>query len=95
MVAGGTGDTSGAGLRKLRHRNPCGTTTERDTINTVLREVTARYRRLRALGGARERVADGAVDIDFMSRRTMPASKSSGGERAPDAIRLGTCFYEK
>lgn len=31
-----------------------GTTTKHDTINTALREVTARYRRLHALGEARE-----------------------------------------
>lgn len=38
-----------------------GTTTKRDTINTALREVTARYRRLRALEDARRPVADGAL----------------------------------
>jgi hypothetical protein len=34
-----------------------GTTTKRDTINTALREVTARYRRLRSLEEARQLVA--------------------------------------
>ncbi|MCZ7460415.1 type II toxin-antitoxin system VapB family antitoxin [Streptomyces sp. WMMC940] len=43
-----------------------GTTTKRDTINTALREVTARYRRLRALGEARELVAEGALDMDVL-----------------------------
>lgn len=43
-----------------------GTTTKRDTINTALREVTARYRRLRALEDARQLVADGALDIDIL-----------------------------
>ncbi|MFF0205975.1 type II toxin-antitoxin system VapB family antitoxin [Streptomyces sp. NPDC005017] len=43
-----------------------GTTTKRDTINTALREVTARYRRLRALGEARELVAEGALDVDLL-----------------------------
>lgn len=43
-----------------------GTTTKRDTINTALREVTARYRRLRALEDARQLVADGALDIDLL-----------------------------
>ncbi len=43
-----------------------GTTTKRDTINTALREVTARYRRLRALGEARELVAEGALDIGLL-----------------------------
>ncbi|MCP9988201.1 type II toxin-antitoxin system VapB family antitoxin [Streptomyces sudanensis] len=43
-----------------------GTTTKRDTINTALREVTARYRRLRALEDARRPVADGALDIDIL-----------------------------
>lgn len=43
-----------------------GTTTKRDTINTALREVTARYRRLRSLEKARELVADGALDVDLL-----------------------------
>ncbi|CAM5605702.1 hypothetical protein SCANM124S_06668 [Streptomyces canus] len=43
-----------------------GTTTKRDTINTALREVTARYRRLRALEDARQLVTDGALDIDIL-----------------------------
>ncbi|MFD5320368.1 type II toxin-antitoxin system VapB family antitoxin [Streptomyces sp. NPDC127098] len=43
-----------------------GTTTKRDTINTALREVTARYRRLRALAEARELTAEGALDLDIL-----------------------------
>ena len=43
-----------------------GTTTKRDTINTALREVTARYRRLRALEESRRLVADGALDMDIL-----------------------------
>jgi Arc/MetJ family transcription regulator len=43
-----------------------GTKTKRDTINTALREVTARYRRLRALDEARKLVADGALDMDVL-----------------------------
>ncbi|MBO7938184.1 type II toxin-antitoxin system VapB family antitoxin [Streptomyces sp. S9] len=43
-----------------------GTTTKRDTINTALREVTARYRRLRALEQARELTAEGALDIGLL-----------------------------
>jgi Arc/MetJ family transcription regulator len=43
-----------------------GTTTKRDTINTALREVTARYRRLRALDEARTLAADGALDMDLL-----------------------------
>ncbi len=43
-----------------------GTTTKRDTINTALGEITARYRRLRALEDARQLVADGALDIDIL-----------------------------
>ncbi|MFK4222608.1 type II toxin-antitoxin system VapB family antitoxin [Streptomyces sp. NPDC019890] len=43
-----------------------GTTTKRDTINTALREVTARYRRLRSLEEARRLVADGALDMDIL-----------------------------
>ncbi|MDX3098029.1 type II toxin-antitoxin system VapB family antitoxin [Streptomyces sp. ME19-03-3] len=47
-----------------------GTTTKRDTINTALREVTARYRRLRALEEARGLVTDGALDIDLLLDKT-------------------------
>lgn len=43
-----------------------GTATKRDTINTALREVTARYRRLRALEESRELAAEGAVDMDIL-----------------------------
>ncbi|MET7295319.1 type II toxin-antitoxin system VapB family antitoxin [Streptomyces griseoloalbus] len=43
-----------------------GTTTKRETVNTALREVTARHRRLRALGEARELVAEGALDIGLL-----------------------------
>lgn len=43
-----------------------GTTTKRDTINTALREVTARYRRLRALDEARDLAASGALDMDLL-----------------------------
>lgn len=43
-----------------------GTTTRRDTINTALREVTARYRRMCAPGEAREPVAEGALDIGIL-----------------------------
>jgi Arc/MetJ family transcription regulator len=43
-----------------------GTTTKRDTINTALREVTTRYRRLRALEEARELATEGALDMDLL-----------------------------
>ncbi|MGI5468663.1 type II toxin-antitoxin system VapB family antitoxin [Streptomyces sp. CA-132043] len=43
-----------------------GTTTKRDTVNTALREVTDRYRRLRALEDSRRLVAEGGVDIDIL-----------------------------
>jgi len=54
-----------------------GTTTKRDTINTALREVTARYRRLRALEDSRKHVADGGVDIDIL----LDKRKYRGGAR--------------
>ncbi|WNZ11698.1 type II toxin-antitoxin system VapB family antitoxin [Streptomyces sp. 11x1] len=56
-----------------------GTTTKRDTINTALREVTARYRRLRALEEARELAADGALDMDLLldKRAYRPTSAGS------------------
>ncbi|MEJ8657214.1 type II toxin-antitoxin system VapB family antitoxin [Streptomyces sp. MS1.AVA.4] len=43
-----------------------GTTTKRDTVNAALREVTARYRRLRSLENARRLVAEGALDVDIL-----------------------------
>ena len=55
-----------------------GTTTKRDTINTALREVTARYRRLRALGEARELVAEGALDVDILLDKS--GYRSIGGQ---------------
>ncbi|MEV6736366.1 type II toxin-antitoxin system VapB family antitoxin [Streptomyces sp. NPDC051104] len=57
-----------------------GTTTKRDTINTALREVTARYRRLRALGEARELVAEGALDMDVLLDKSKyrPAGEPDG-----------------
>ncbi|MEW2395777.1 type II toxin-antitoxin system VapB family antitoxin [Streptomyces sp. NPDC046862] len=58
-----------------------GTTTKRDTINTALREVTARYRRLRALGEARELAAEGALDIDILLDKSK--YRPSGG---PDDV---------
>lgn len=54
-----------------------GTTTKRDTINTALREVTDRYRRLRALDESRELVADGALDMDIL----LDKRKYRGGVR--------------
>ncbi|KUO22370.1 type II toxin-antitoxin system VapB family antitoxin [Streptomyces dysideae] len=58
-----------------------GTTTKRDTINTALREITARYRRLRALGEARELVAEGALDMDVLLNKS---KYRSAGE--PDVV---------
>ncbi|WP_326721058.1 MULTISPECIES: type II toxin-antitoxin system VapB family antitoxin [unclassified Streptomyces] len=55
-----------------------GTTTKRDTINTALREVTTRYRRLRALEEARELVAGGALDVDIL----LDKAKYRGGAGA-------------
>lgn len=55
-----------------------GTTTKRDTINTALREVTTRYRRLRALEEARELVANGALDVDIL----LDKAKYRGGAGA-------------
>lgn len=54
-----------------------GTTTKRDTINTALREVTARYRRLRALEDSRRLVREGGVDIDIL----LDKRKYRGGVR--------------
>lgn len=60
-----------------------GTTTKRETINTALREVTARHRRLRALDEARELVTDGALDMDLLLDKSKyrPASTA---DAAPD-----------
>ncbi|MER6296280.1 MULTISPECIES: type II toxin-antitoxin system VapB family antitoxin [Streptomyces] len=43
-----------------------GTTTKRDTINTALREVVARNRRLRALGELQDLEDEGAFDAEFL-----------------------------
>ncbi|SEF07300.1 antitoxin [Streptomyces sp. Ag109_O5-10] len=59
-----------------------GTTTKRDTINTALREVTARYRRLRALEEAREPAADGALDMDLLLDKR--AYRPRGADSATD-----------
>ncbi|MGW5290246.1 type II toxin-antitoxin system VapB family antitoxin [Streptomyces bacillaris] len=42
------------------------TTTERDTINTALREGIDRYRQLRALHELQDLVCDGALDTDVL-----------------------------
>lgn len=55
-----------------------GTTTKRDTINTALREVTARYRRLRSLDEARELVAEGALDIGLLLDKSAYRPTSAG-----------------
>jgi Arc/MetJ family transcription regulator len=55
-----------------------GTSTKRDTINTALREVTARYRRLRALEEARELVTEGALDIDILLDKRAYRPTSAG-----------------
>ncbi|MDH6551468.1 Arc/MetJ family transcription regulator [Streptomyces sp. SAI-208] len=61
-----------------------GTTTKRETINTALREVTARYRRLRALDEARELVTDGALDMDLLldKSRYRPTSTADAASDA-------------
>ncbi|MEU6181651.1 type II toxin-antitoxin system VapB family antitoxin [Streptomyces coeruleorubidus] len=60
-----------------------GTTTKRDTINTALREVTARYRRLRALEEARDLAASGALDIGLLrdEYKYRPTSAGVGNDR--------------
>lgn len=57
-----------------------GTTTKRATVNTALRKVTARYRRRRALGEARELAAEGALDIDILLDKSKyrPTSRQDG-----------------
>ncbi|MFI2431945.1 type II toxin-antitoxin system VapB family antitoxin [Streptomyces sp. NPDC018693] len=59
-----------------------GTTTKRDTINTALREVTARYRRLRALDEARTLAAGGALDMGLL----LDKSKYRPTSAADDAV---------
>ncbi len=43
-----------------------GTTTKRDTINTALREIVARNRRLRALHELQDLAAEGALDVEIL-----------------------------
>ncbi|MCH5676792.1 type II toxin-antitoxin system VapB family antitoxin [Streptomyces gilvus] len=62
-----------------------GTTTKRDTINTALREVTARYRRLRSLEEARDLVAEGALDVDLLLDKRAYRPTSAGNVRGTGA----------
>ncbi|MFG2794066.1 type II toxin-antitoxin system VapB family antitoxin [Streptomyces sp. NPDC048419] len=43
-----------------------GTSTKRDTINTALREIVARNRRLRALHELQDLTDDGALDAELL-----------------------------
>jgi Arc/MetJ family transcription regulator len=43
-----------------------GTSTKRDTINTALREVVARNRRLRALSELQDLAGEGALDAELL-----------------------------
>ena len=43
-----------------------GTSTKRDTINTALREIVARNRRLRALDELQDLAAEGALDVELL-----------------------------
>jgi Arc/MetJ family transcription regulator len=43
-----------------------GTSTKRDTVNTALREIVARNRRLRALRELKDLAAEGALDVDLL-----------------------------
>lgn len=43
-----------------------GTSTKRDTINTALREVVARNRRLRALHELQDLADEGALDVELL-----------------------------
>ncbi|MEU3597802.1 type II toxin-antitoxin system VapB family antitoxin [Streptomyces sp. NPDC006798] len=43
-----------------------GTTTKRDTVNTALREIVERNRRLRALHELQDLVEDGALDAELL-----------------------------
>lgn len=65
--------------RKTPPRSSAGTT-KRATVNTALRKVTARYRRRRALGEARELAAEGALDIDILLDKSKyrPTSRQDG-----------------
>ncbi|MCX5526640.1 type II toxin-antitoxin system VapB family antitoxin [Streptomyces bobili] len=48
-----------------------GTTTKRDTINTALREIVARNRRLRALHELQDLAAEGGLDAEaLLDKRT-------------------------
>lgn len=60
-----------------------GTTTKRHTINAALQEVTARYRRLRALDEARTLAAEGALDMDLLLDKSKYQPTSTTGN-VPD-----------
>lgn len=44
-----------------------GTSTKRDTVNTALREVVARNRRLRALRKLQDLAKEGALDLSLLA----------------------------
>lgn len=60
-----------------------GTITNRHTINAALQEVTARYRRLRALDEARTLAAEGALDMDLLLDKSKYQPTSTTGN-VPD-----------
>jgi Arc/MetJ family transcription regulator len=43
-----------------------GTSTKRDTVNTALREIVARNRRLRALHELQDLAGEGALDVELL-----------------------------
>ncbi|MFD6316106.1 type II toxin-antitoxin system VapB family antitoxin [Streptomyces nigra] len=43
-----------------------GTSTKTDTVNTALREIVARNRRLRALDELQDLAAEGALDVELL-----------------------------
>ena len=55
-----------------------GTTTKRDTVNSALREIVDRNRRLRVLHELQDLAQDGALDVDLLLDKHNYRSRPAG-----------------
>lgn len=55
-----------------------GTTTKRDTVNSALREIVDRNRRLRVLHELQDLAQDGALDVDLLLDKRNYRSRPAG-----------------
>lgn len=62
-----------------------GTTTKRDTINTALRAVNDRQRRIEAIERIRQMVADGDIDFSILGYPDEPPARPIDSPEAESA----------